>query len=100
MPSSCAAFFTSDVGRRVEDHLTDAIGQVEQLADRRAPLEPGAAALDAAGAFVERVRVGELRDRAPTPPSARARRAPAACSARRSAAPSRCAITQFSADTN
>ena len=53
MPSSRAAFLISDVGRRVEDHLTDAVGQIEQLADRRAALEPGAAALDAAAPFVE-----------------------------------------------
>ena len=52
-----------DLGDRplVENHLADVIGQVEQLADRHAALEAGAAALDAAGAFVEGVRRLERR---------------------------------------
>ena len=64
MPSSWADLL--DLGRRpaVEDHLPDAIRQVQQLADGGAALEPGAAALDAAGAFVELVRLRQAGARA------------------------------------
>src|SRR5207342_1536667 len=34
-------------GATVEDHVTNLIGQIQQLAYGRAPLEPGAAALNA-----------------------------------------------------
>src|SRR2546423_5114352 len=47
------------VGTPVEDHLTDAIRQVQQLADGGAPLEARPAAVDAAGAFVELMRLRE-----------------------------------------
>ena len=84
----------------LEDHLADVVGQVEQLADRRAPLVAGAAALDAADALVERVRVLERRIE-PRFLEQRARRpAPAACSAWQMMRTSRCASTQLSAETN
>ena len=54
MPSSFAGAL--DLGGRpaLEDQLADVVGEVEQLGDRGAALEAGAAALDAAGALVER----------------------------------------------
>ena len=61
MPSSWAVLLDFRRGAALENHLTDRIGQIEQLADRHAALEAGAAAFDAPGALVERVRVGEVR---------------------------------------
>src|SRR4051812_32403610 len=40
-------------GATIQDHLTDAIGQVQQLTDRGSAFESRAAALDASSAFEE-----------------------------------------------
>src|SRR5262245_50569176 len=45
----------------LENHLTDVIAQIEQLADRGPPLVAGAAALDAAEPFVKGVVLIEQR---------------------------------------
>src|SRR5579864_2748679 len=47
-----------DLGRRLarENHLANAVAQIEQLANRHAALVAGAAALDAPKPFVERGR--------------------------------------------
>src|SRR5262249_59287226 len=52
-----------DLRRRTlfENHLADAVGQVEQLADCGAPLVPGPAALDAAEPLVEQRGVFDRR---------------------------------------
>ncbi len=42
-----------------QDHLTDGIGQVEELADGHAPSEARAAALDAPRSLVKRMPVGQ-----------------------------------------
>src|SRR5580698_7348268 len=44
-----------------DDHFADAIGKIEQLADRSTPAIPGAAALEAAGTFVKRNAVPFIR---------------------------------------
>src|SRR3954462_244284 len=46
-------------GATIQDHLTDAIGQVQQLTDRRSAFEPRSAALDAARTFEELTRCPE-----------------------------------------
>ena len=40
-----------------QDHFANPVGQVEQLADGRAPLEAAPAAVDAAGALEELMRL-------------------------------------------
>ena len=61
-------------GRRppLQNHLPDAVRQVQQLTDRRPSLVSGARALDAASAFVKRLCLVRARGRAPTPPAAHA----------------------------
>ena len=71
----------------------------KQLADRRAALEAGAAALDAARALVELVRLCQIRRHAGLLERLRSTRACRLQCAQISRT-SRCAITQFSADTN
>ena len=100
MPSSSRRLLDLRGRPALEDHLADVIGQVEQLADRHAALEAGAAALDAAGALVERVRVGRAPDRAPTPRAARAVTFAGRLQCAQMMRTSRCASTQFSAETN
>src|ERR1035441_4333634 len=41
-------------GAAVQDHFADAVGEVQQLVNRRTAAEAGAAALEAAGAFHQR----------------------------------------------
>ena len=49
------------IGIACQDQLADAVRQVEQLADRDATLEAGPAALDAPGALVKPLRIGQGR---------------------------------------
>ena len=99
MPSSRAARLDLRGRPPLENHVADVIGQIQQLADRRASLEARAAALDAARALVERVRVRQRRIHAPirsaAPPDLRRPFA-----VRADPRTSRCASTQLSADTN
>ena len=53
MPSSRATRLISDAEPLVQNHLADALGQVEQLMNRGPAAESGAAALEAARALVE-----------------------------------------------
>ena len=53
MPSSRAARLISEVGRFVENHLADAVAQIQQFVDRGSAAEARAAAFEAARAFVE-----------------------------------------------
>ena len=62
-PHALVARRLLDLGVRPpgQDDLADVIGQIEQLAYGGPPLEPGAAALDAAGPLEEQAAVGQVR---------------------------------------
>ena len=57
----------------VQNHLADAVAQIQQFVDRRPAAESGAAAFDAARAFVERQLAPFVRDRGRWLPALRIR---------------------------
>ena len=100
MPSSRAARLDLRDRPPLENQLADVIGEIEQLADRHAALEARAAALDAAAAFVERVRLRQRRIHAPIRSEYSSGTFVGRLQCVQINRTSRCAITQLSADTN
>ena len=98
-PSSRAARRISEAGPLVENHFANLLAQIQQFVDRAAAAESGAAAFEAAGAFVKRDVAPFVQVRVRSPSDTRPDTSRRFLQCGQITRTSRCARMQFSAET-